>query len=324
VSNEVLEDVPIPLKSFIPPRKGASMTQLFGNSLDKQGNTNQFSSEFCLATVPASPVSSATHSVQQNVQQKLKGKRGRPRKALPLNILASDFLYPAGSHPNDSYQDDWNSGHSVAEKSGIRHPVAELKMSATPYREPSPKQRIAEQHFFHDDYFAPDHIGEDLPFSDDELTTLDNYEKLSRSVEQNAGCSYDIKRIDQSAVTPAPVALPAQKKNGRRRQINPSTCERDYSQSEVEFMNALNEYKRTSGRMFPTCSEILEVLQSLGYEKHSAEPNDEPEANRSIPLPKDYCITGNGDVAVILTEQFQLETCRYGRIQNYFDFSAEN
>ena len=35
-------------------------------------------------------------------------------------------------------------------------------------------------------------------------------------------------------------------------------------------MNAMEEYKRTSGRMFPTCSEVLEVLQKLGYEKRAA------------------------------------------------------
>jgi len=34
-------------------------------------------------------------------------------------------------------------------------------------------------------------------------------------------------------------------------------------------MNAIEEYKRTSGRMFPTCSEVLEVLQKLGYEKRA-------------------------------------------------------
>ena len=56
-------------------------------------------------------------------------------------------------------------------------------------------------------------------------------------------------------------------KVSRRRQIDPTTCERDYSDDEVEFMNALNDYKRTSGRMFPTCSEILEVIRKLGYEK---------------------------------------------------------
>ena len=57
-------------------------------------------------------------------------------------------------------------------------------------------------------------------------------------------------------------------KVNRRRQIDPTTCERDYSPEEVEFMNALDDYKRRSGRMFPTCSEILEVFKSLGYERH--------------------------------------------------------
>lgn len=56
-------------------------------------------------------------------------------------------------------------------------------------------------------------------------------------------------------------------KVNRRRQIDPTTCERDYSVAEIEFMNAMEEYKRSSGRMFPTCSEVLEVLLKLGYEK---------------------------------------------------------
>jgi hypothetical protein len=56
-------------------------------------------------------------------------------------------------------------------------------------------------------------------------------------------------------------------KVARRRQIDPTTCERDYTHEEVEFMHALETYKRTSGRMFPTCSEVLEVLKGLGYQK---------------------------------------------------------
>ncbi|MBN2579336.1 MAG: hypothetical protein JXB10_10125 [Pirellulales bacterium] len=61
-------------------------------------------------------------------------------------------------------------------------------------------------------------------------------------------------------------------KVNRRRQIDPTTCERDYSPEEIEFMNAMDEYKRLSGRMFPTCSEVLEVIHKLGYEKKSAHP----------------------------------------------------
>jgi hypothetical protein len=64
--------------------------------------------------------------------------------------------------------------------------------------------------------------------------------------------------------------LERRQKVNRRRQIDPTTCERDYTEQEVEFMNALDDYKRKSGRMFPTCSEVLEVIRSLGYVKVSA------------------------------------------------------
>jgi len=53
----------------------------------------------------------------------------------------------------------------------------------------------------------------------------------------------------------------------RRRQIDPTTCERDYSDNEIEFMRAMDDYKRKSGRPFPTWSEVLEVVMSLGYRK---------------------------------------------------------
>src|SRR5208282_5737419 len=62
-------------------------------------------------------------------------------------------------------------------------------------------------------------------------------------------------------------AAKARQTSGRRRFVDPTTCERDYSQAELEFMLAMNEYKHTSGRMFPTWSEVLEVLRALGYEK---------------------------------------------------------
>ena len=61
------------------------------------------------------------------------------------------------------------------------------------------------------------------------------------------------------------------RKSQRRRQIDPTTCERDYSDDEIEFMQALDAYKRRNGRMFPTCSEVLEVIRSLGYAKLSAD-----------------------------------------------------
>ena len=59
-------------------------------------------------------------------------------------------------------------------------------------------------------------------------------------------------------------------KQPRRRHIDPTTCERDYTIQEREFMLAMDEYKRASGRMFPTCSEILEVIRNLGYSQCDA------------------------------------------------------
>jgi hypothetical protein len=63
----------------------------------------------------------------------------------------------------------------------------------------------------------------------------------------------------------ARIAAPRGAAASRRRKIDPTTCERDYLPEEVEFMQALDAYKRSSGRMFPTCSEVLEVVKSLGY-----------------------------------------------------------
>ena len=53
----------------------------------------------------------------------------------------------------------------------------------------------------------------------------------------------------------------------RRRQVDPTTCEKDYSEEEILFMKAMDLYKRANRRPFPTWSEVLEVLRSLGYRK---------------------------------------------------------
>lgn len=73
--------------------------------------------------------------------------------------------------------------------------------------------------------------------------------------------------VQNDSVIDAPSVKPG--KTARRRQIDPTTCERDYSGEELEFMRALDDYKRRSGRMFPTCSEILEVIRGLGYVRAS-------------------------------------------------------
>jgi hypothetical protein len=70
----------------------------------------------------------------------------------------------------------------------------------------------------------------------------------------------------------------------RRRQVDPTTCERDYNDDEIMFMKAMDQYKRDNRRPFPTWSEVLEVLRALGYRK-VAEPTALPGNTRSIDVP---------------------------------------
>lgn len=70
-------------------------------------------------------------------------------------------------------------------------------------------------------------------------------------------------------------AAAKRKSSERRRLIDPTTCERDYSDDETEFMKAMDRYKRENRRPFPTWSEVLEVLRSMGY-RRVAEATDLP------------------------------------------------
>jgi hypothetical protein len=87
-----------------------------------------------------------------------------------------------------------------------------------------------------------------------------------------------------------PVAIDRRRQNAaekrrtseRRRLIDPTTCERDYNEDETAFMKAMERYKRENRRPFPTWSEVLEVLISLGYRK--VEPaGDLPGIKRDTP-----------------------------------------
>lgn len=41
----------------------------------------------------------------------------------------------------------------------------------------------------------------------------------------------------------------------------------DYTADELEFMRAVDAYKRSRRRPFPTLTEILDVARALGYRK---------------------------------------------------------
>jgi hypothetical protein len=86
-----------------------------------------------------------------------------------------------------------------------------------------------------------------------------------------------------------PVAIDRRRQNAaekrrtseRRRLIDPTTCERDYTDEETAFMKAMERYKRENRCPFPTWNDVLEVMRSLGYRK-VAEQTDLPGVKREI------------------------------------------
>ena len=116
-------------------------------------------------------------------------------------------------------------------------------------------------------------LGERIPVFRGELVAKAKKIEAHISTDRRAigrRASADRRQADTAVAPERRLVTERREKVSRRRQIDPTTCERDYTNEEVEFMHALDQYKRTSGRMFPTCSEVLEVLRGLGYEKKSS------------------------------------------------------
>ena len=105
------------------------------------------------------------------------------------------------------------------------------------------------------------------------MTNLASSKESIVSADRRRGDRRDT--LVQPAVAKTLATGETRRKVERRRQIDPTTCERDYSQDECEFMQAMEAYKRKNGRMFPTCSEVLEVIRSLGYAKPVTEVQPE-------------------------------------------------
>jgi hypothetical protein len=74
-------------------------------------------------------------------------------------------------------------------------------------------------------------------------------------------------------------ADPARHRTRRRKFTDPTECEPDHTAAVDEFQHAMEKYKQQSGRKFPTWSEVLEVLVSVGYQKVAAETG--PRSARS-------------------------------------------
>lgn len=53
---------------------------------------------------------------------------------------------------------------------------------------------------------------------------------------------------------------------------HPSSSDRTYSDDEAEFLEAMEDFKARTGRRFPTWSECLRVVKSIGYRKADVGP----------------------------------------------------
>ena len=86
-------------------------------------------------------------------------------------------------------------------------------------------------------------------------------------------------RVVPAAATPEPVRpAVAEQYRGNTRSINEYPLDPD----ELEFINAINAYKQTHNRSFPTWSEVLHVLRFLGYRK-VAPPGNPAKSEASKP-----------------------------------------
>ncbi len=75
----------------------------------------------------------------------------------------------------------------------------------------------------------------------------------------------------------APTSRPRKE---RRRRVDPTTFEKQYTEVEIEFMNAIQDYKGRSGKMFPSHGDILKIALRLGYRKPA--PLDDLEADEDL------------------------------------------
>ncbi len=87
----------------------------------------------------------------------------------------------------------------------------------------------------------------------------------------------DLPETEAKAV-PSTVAVPPAErrvKKERRRRIDPTTFEKQYTDDEMEFMNAMQRFKVHAGVSFPSHGDVLRVAHALGYRKVHAPEDDE-------------------------------------------------
>jgi hypothetical protein len=83
-------------------------------------------------------------------------------------------------------------------------------------------------------------------------------------------------RADNESTAP-PVPKERRARKERRRRIDPTTFEKQYTDDELEFMNAMQQFKVQSCKSFPTHGDVLRVAHALGYRKVTAAVDADPQ-----------------------------------------------
>ena len=83
----------------------------------------------------------------------------------------------------------------------------------------------------------------------------------------NVMASIDLPAVRGRGLVAAQAAQKRYSRQTHTAATDPTQRNRPYSDAEYEFIRAMNQYIERTGRRFPSWSQALEVLLSLGYRK---------------------------------------------------------
>jgi len=102
----------------------------------------------------------------------------------------------------------------------------------------------------------------------DAVTVADMTQSNTPLDDQSAGAVEKRAAVERRGTVERRSGLERRRGPGRRRSDSRRSAEEgEMSNEQLEFVLAMDEYKRANRRPFPTWTEVLEVIKYLGYRK---------------------------------------------------------
>jgi hypothetical protein len=96
---------------------------------------------------------------------------------------------------------------------------------------------------------------------------------MDTNIQENAQSEERKDGEERRSVVDRRLGLDRRRGPGRRRSDDRRSAEEgQMSDEQFEFLMAIDQYKKSNSRPFPTWTEVLEVIKALGYRK-VAEPS---------------------------------------------------